>query len=139
MTVSKAQYLGIYAKSKDLTPARLANVDRLLKASNRLMQFCQSHGVDFKVNPKTGSCISGETNGGFRPQDCKIGSPKSGHKEALCIDFYDPVGEIDTFLMTNPEAQALAKELGFYFEHPSATIGWSHWGLVPKSQMFFYP
>jgi hypothetical protein len=139
MTVSKAQYLGVYAKSKDLTPVRLANVDRLLTAANRLQQFCMTHGIEFKMNPKTKSQIGGETNGGFRPQNCKIGSPKSAHKEALALDWYDPVGEIDSFLMTNPEAQALAKELGFYFEHPSATVGWSHWGLVPKSQMFFHP
>jgi len=137
--ISKPQYLGPYAKSKDLTPARLANCDRLLTAVNRLMQFCQSHGIEFKINPKTGSQISGEGNGGFRPQSCTIGAPNSAHKEALAVDIYDPVGEIDTFLLTNPEAQNLARELGFYFEHPSATVGWSHWGLVPKSRMFFYP
>lgn len=139
MTISKAQYLGIHAKSKELTPVRLANCDRLLTAVNRLMQFCLSHGIAFKINPKTGSQISGETNGGFRQQSCSIGSPKSAHKECLAVDVYDPIGEIDTFLMTNPEAQELAKELGFYFEHPSATIGWSHWGLIPKSKMFFFP
>jgi len=137
--ISKTQYLGTYAKSKDLTPARLANLDRLLTNVNRLMQFCQSHGIDFKVNPKTGSQISGETNGGFRPQNCPVGAASSAHKICLAVDLYDPVGEIDTFLMVNSEAQELARELGFYFEHPQHTVGWSHWGLVPKSKMFFIP
>ena len=137
--ISKSQYLGTYAKSKDLTPVRLANMDALLTKVNRLMQFCSSHGVEFKVNPKTGSQISGELNGGFRPQSCTIGAEHSAHKEGLAVDIYDPLDEIDAFLMTNKEAQDLYKELGFYFEHPSKTPTWSHWGIVPKSQRWFYP
>lgn len=139
--LSKEQYLGVHAKSADLTPARLANIDRLLKAANRLMMLGIQVGIIFPTNPKTKSQISGETFGGFRPQSCTIGAKNSAHKEGLAVDIYDPIGNIDTWLMESPEAMKLYEELGIYFEHPSATIGWSHWSIKKplSGKRFFYP
>ena len=80
----------------------------------------------YKINPKTKSQISGETLGGFRPQSSKVGAPKSSHKEGLAVDLYDPDGAIDSWCMVNFEKMA---ECGIYIEHPSKTIGWSHWTI----------
>jgi hypothetical protein len=140
--ISKTQYLGLYSTSPDLTPARLANIDRLLKAVNRLMMLGIQEGVVFPINKNTGSQVGGETYGGFRPQSCTIGAPSSAHKEGLAVDLYDPLpGNIDTWLQNSKEAKKLCEDLGLYFEHPSATIGWSHWTIrKPLSgHRFFFP
>lgn len=141
--ISLAQYFGPHVKSKDLTPARRANADRLLKAVNRLMMEGIKCGIVFPTNKATGSQVSGETYGGFRPQDCPIGAPSSAHKEGLAVDIYDPTGAIDTWLMESKEARAIFENplVNMYFEHPSATIGWSHWSIkAPLSgKRFFFP
>lgn len=142
MPISLSDYFGTYtAKHKDVTVARYANAERLLRAVNRLMLLGVAEGVLFEYNPKTKSQISGEKNGGFRPQDCPIGAPQSSHKECLAVDLYDPVGKIDEWLQTSKEAKKIYEDLGLYFEHPSATIGWSHWQMrKPGSgRRFFLP
>lgn len=141
--ISKADYLGVHVKSKDLTPERLANIDRLLKAVNRLIQEGMKCGVIFPVNKATNSQVAGETYGGFRPQDCPIGAPKSAHKEGLAVDLYDPKGEIDTWIFESLEAKEIYENplINLYFEHPSATLGWCHVSLKkPASgKRFFFP
>ena len=139
--ISITQYIGPFAKCGDLTPPRYANAQRLLLACNRLEALALYEGVNFLNNPKTRSGISGETYGGFRPQCCQQGSEHSAHKEALAVDRYDPGDVIDKWVFTSPAALALATELGMYFEHPSATPGWSHWSIKapPSGHRFFYP
>ncbi|UOF78832.1 peptidase M15 [Caudoviricetes sp.] len=140
--ISKTDYIGIHAKSADLTPTRLANIELLLRAVNRLMMQGMKEGVIFPINKKTGSQIAGETYGGFRPQYCTVGAPKSAHKEGLAVDIYDPLpGLIDTWLQTSKEAKKLYEELGIYFESPQHTIGWSHWTIKPplSGNRFFFP
>lgn len=141
MTISLEQYFGKYAKSKDLTPARYANARRLLNAVNRLELLAISEGVVFPVNPKTGSGVSGDTYGGFRPQDCPQGASHSAHKDCEAVDRYDPFNKIDDWLITSPEARKLYEEMGMYFEHPKATLGWSHWSIrrPASGNRFFYP
>jgi len=121
------QYVGIWSTSKDWTPECKNNAKLLLSAclalENRLVV---QYGVTFPVNPATGSQIGGKTYGGFRPQSCTQGAPKSGHKRALAVDRYDPLGEIDACLLAHPE---LLEEFGIYIEHPDSTKGWSHWGI----------
>jgi hypothetical protein len=87
------------------------------------MRYAMDDGVNFPVNPRTGSCVSGETYGGFRPQSCPIGSPKSSHKEGMAVDIYDPKGEIDNWCMENLNR---LEECGLYLEHPSKTVHWCH-------------
>lgn len=139
--ISKVQYLGTYAKSKDLTPNILANIDMLLTRVNRLMQTAMADGVIFPVNPDTKSQVAGQKNGGFREQCCTIGAPQSAHKLGMAVDLYDPFNQIDSWLMQSPVAKVAYQDLGLYFEHPDATIGWSHWSIVkPKSgNRFFRP
>jgi hypothetical protein len=139
--ISKGQYLGLYSTSPDLTPARLANIDRLLIFVNRLMMIGIQEGVLFPINKKTGSQISGETYGGFRPQSCTEGALHSSHKEGQAVDLFDPAGNIDAWLQTSKAAKSLYEQLGIYFEHPDSTPGWSHWTIrAPLSgNRFFRP
>ena len=139
--ISMKDYLGVYANSKDLTPERQANAQRLLKAVNSLIMQGMKDKILFLDNPRTKCQIAGEKNGGFRPQDCPIGAPNSAHKEGLAVDLYDPVGAIDRWLMDSPTAMKKYEELGLYFEAPASTIGWSHWSLKrpPSGKRFFIP
>lgn len=114
------------------------NAEVLISLANSLIAKIQSEGVVFKINPSTGSIISGKTFGGFRPKNCPQGAPASAHKTGMAVDLYDPDGNIDAWLLAN------AKELetyGLWFEHPDKTAGWSHWGIrKPASgRRFFYP
>lgn len=140
--ISIADYFGKYGKShKDVTPGRYANAQRLLVKVNSLMTIASANGIEFTINPKTNSQVSGDTNGGFRPQDCKIGAPQSAHKQGLAVDIYDPKGEIDEWLNHSKEAREAIRDLDMYFEAMSATVGWSHWSILkPASgKRFFFP
>ena len=126
------QYVGIHEHSPDWTAERQLNAVNLLVACARLEELAKEDGVVFPDNPKTGSGVSGDTLGGFRPQDCKIGAAKSSHKEGLAVDRYDPHGHIDSWCMVN---QGKLAECGIYLEHPTKTIGWSHWTIkAPTSR-----
>jgi len=139
--ISKADYLGIYAKSKDLTPTILANIDHLLNRVNRLMQTAMTDGVMFRINPDTKSQVAGQKNGGFREQCCAIGAPASAHKLGMAVDVYDPFNQIDNWLNTSPVAKVEYESLGLYFEAQEATNGWSHWSIKPPAsgRRFFKP
>jgi hypothetical protein len=135
-----AQLFGTYARHKDVTTAITENATRLVIAVNTLKHFLETSGVKFEINPGTRSIVSGLTNGGFRPQSCKIGAPNSAHMEGLAVDIYDPSNQIDAWLWQNAKAFDLAP-YGLYFERQEETEHWSHWGLrAPMSgRRFFFP
>lgn len=136
------EYVGSYAGSPDWTQQRMDNAWELLKRCRSLEEEMVEKGILFPTNSKTGSQVSGDGNGGFRPQNCPIGAPKSAHKEGSAVDRYDPTGAIDSHLLLDfhacesagyPERSLLVK-YDLYIEHPDATPGWSHWGTkAPKS------
>lgn len=132
------QYVGEWKNSPDWTQERCDNAWKMLLAVNGLMTIALPSAVVFRINPKTNSQVSGETYGGFRPQSCPIGAPKSSHKEGLAVDIYDPDGAIDAWCMAN---QDVLKANGIYIEHPDSTPGWSHWTIrAPGSgHTVFYP
>lgn len=132
------QYVGPHRMSKDWTIDRQLNAQRLLAACLALEADMALAGVAFPINPATKSGVSGQTFGGFRPQDCKQGAAGSSHKEGLAVDRYDPKGEIDAWCMANQDA--LVRH-GIYIEHPNDTPGWSHWTIrAPRSgNRVFYP
>lgn len=136
--ITYEQYIGPWAKSTDLTAERQANAVRLLYAVEDLMRELIAAGVRFPFNPKTLTQVSGETYGGFRPQACPIGAPRSSHKEGLAVDIYDPDNKIDEWCMVNQDRLA---HFGIYIEHPSATPHWSHWTIRPpvSGHTVFYP
>ncbi len=138
MTMTVEQYFGPWIKHPDATPKRKDNAARLMLAVARLEAHAVADGVVFRINPKTGSGVSGTQYGGFRPQDCPEGAPGSSHKDALAVDRYDPIGEIDAWCLRNLDVLELC---GIYIEHPSETCGWSHWTIrAPKSgRRVFFP
>lgn len=138
MTITLAQYFGPWAKHPDVTPKHRDNAARLLLAVARLEAHAVADGVVFRINPKTGSGVSGTQYGGFRPQDCPEGAPGSSHKKALAVDRFDPIGEIDAWCLRNLDILELC---GIYIEHPSETCGWSHWTIrAPGSgRRVFFP
>jgi hypothetical protein len=132
------EYVGIHANSPDWTPQRRAAATAFLLKVNAQIREIYIAGVMLPVNPKTKSQISGETFGGFRPQDCPIGAPKSCHKEAIGIDLFDPEGAIDAWCMANLARLAAN---GLWLEHSDATPGWCHWQGrgVPSGNRVFRP
>lgn len=118
------QLVGTYADSPDWTQARQDNAANLLAVCALLEQDMVAAGIVFHDNPHTDNGVSGETNGGFRPQNCPIGAPDSAHKNGQAVDRYDPDGAIDAYLMANQDKLI---KYGIYIEHPDSTPGWSHW------------
>lgn len=124
-------YFGQWLDHKDLTEEVSKNAEDLLRRVNLVCEVCDMDGIDFPLNPKTGSYVSGEKYGGFRPQDCPIGSPKSAHKTGQAVDIYDPKHEIAPWFAKHP---ALLREHGLYMEDPKATPTWCHLSnRAPKS------
>lgn len=137
--ITYENYVGRWKDSKDLTPQIVGNIERkLLPAINSFLSFLKERNIHLEINPSTGTLVSGATYGGFRPQDCPIGAPRSNHKMGLAVDIYDPSEEIDTFCLKN---LSVLEEFGLYLEHPSATKGWCHLQVkAPRSgNRVFYP
>jgi hypothetical protein len=136
--ITLEQYVGPHASSPDWTPQRQANARRLLDACINLESLASANGITFPINPATGSGVSGQTFGGFRPQNCTQGAAHSSHKEGLAVDRYDPHGDIDAWCMENLD---LLEGAGIYIEHPDSTPHWSHWTIkAPNSgRRVFYP
>jgi len=138
MMLHVEQYFGKWLQHKDVTLAIIDNAKDLCERSNRLIAIMEDTGLELQINPLTQSLVGGETLGGFRPQDCPLGAPMSAHKQGMAVDLYDPDNRIDNWLVGHQKA---LEQYGLYFEHPSATPRWSHWGTrKPKSgRRFFYP
>ena len=136
--ITREDYFGPWLHHRDVTGNVQANSDKLLSACRCLEDEMVKADIVFPTNPATKTGVAGKTYGGFRPQDCSQGAPHSAHKEGLAVDRWDPLGEIDGWLMKNPEA---LKRHGIYIEHPSKTDTWSHWSIrAPASgQHVFYP
>lgn len=131
------QYFGPWIDHPDATPERKENARAMLVKVNGLLIYIQAqHGYAPPVNPVTGSQISGQTYGGFRPQDCPQGAPGSSHKEGRAPDVYDPMDKLDSII-----DDSLLEKFGLYREHPDSTPGWCHLtDRAPKSgHRTFYP
>ncbi len=120
--ITVEQYFGPWKDSPDATLERRRNAMRLLESVNPLLEAYIADGHELKMNPATGTLVSGETLGGFRPQSCQIGAPSSAHKQARAVDVYDPDGHLDLWL--NDETRLV--QFGLYREHPDATRSWCH-------------
>ena len=118
------EYVGVHANSPDWNSDRQLNAQKLLDICALLETELIAAGIEFPINPKTNSGVSGETNGGFREQNCIVGAPNSSHKEGQAVDRYDPENKIDAYLMAN---QDLLVKYGIYIESPDSTPSWSHW------------
>ena len=125
--ISLSEYVGHWKDSPDWDTERQTAAIFLLDKCADLQTAMMADGVIFQINTKTGTQVSGEVYGGFRPQSCPIGAPHSNHKEGRAVDVYDPYGHIDMWCMGH---QSRLKAVGIYIEHPDYTGGWSHWQSV---------
>ena len=120
--ITPSQVIGKWDASPDLTTERRVNIDNLCDTVNKLLyQYEQETGNVVPKNRVTGTQVSGEVYGGFRPQDCPIGTPNSAHKQGMAVDIYDPDGGLDQWIT---DAVLIIHDL--YREHPDATVHWCH-------------
>lgn len=136
MTITQDDYFAAYANHAEITPAIADNADKLLAAVNALLEECIANGWVPRVNPTTGTLISGQQNGGWRPSDCPIGAATSSHKTGRGVDVADGNGSLDALL-----TDGMLEAHGLYREHPDATSGWCHLtDRAPKSgRRTFWP
>lgn len=144
--LSVEEYFGPWVDHPDATSERKFNAQNLVDACNRLEAMALEDNVAFPEHKRTLSKlswgdisdVSGDGYGGFRPQDCPIGAKNSSHKEGEGVDRYDPGGNIDAWCMENKDK---LEACGIHIEHPSATVGWSHWTIRPprSGSIVFYP
>ena len=121
--ITMADYLGPYASHPDATSEIRGTAARMLDKVNRLHTLAEADGVQLRTNPKTGSRVSGSGNGGFRPQDCPVGSASSPHKIGRGVDTYDPDRSFAAWCLAHIEV--LAAE-GLFMEDPRWTPTWTH-------------
>jgi hypothetical protein len=134
-----SDYFGKWLGHPDMTLEVHQNAEDLLQRVNLVCEICDLEGgIEFLLNPKTNSYVSGAQYGGFRPQDTSIGAPSSSHKQGKAVDIYDPKGEIADWCLKH---LAVLTEHGLYMEHPSKTVGWAHLTTrAPRSgKRVFYP
>ncbi len=138
--------LADYWMGRDATHSHLISAQLLSSASltvalaNDLLDAARAAGLRLVNSPRTGTPISS----GWRPPDVNAAIPNaavnSKHLTAQAVDLYDPDGELDEWLMSQP-GQLLLGQLGLWMEHPSATKGWAHVQTVPprSGRRVFYP
>jgi hypothetical protein len=119
--ITVENYFRAYAGHPEITAEIRANAEKLLYAVNDLLVCAMQQGVTLRTNPATGTFVSGQDNGGWRPQACPIGAPTSSHKTGRGVDVADHDGTLDAWITD----QCLA-DFNLYREHPDATLGWCH-------------
>jgi hypothetical protein len=120
--ITLADYFAGYKDHKGITPEIRSRAAMLLTHVNAfLLELCEDGQCDYDINPITASMISGVKNGGWRPQECPEGAPKSSHKQGQGIDIYDADGDLD-----NACTDVLLAKHGLYREHPAQTRTWMH-------------
>ena len=115
------EYFGPWLDHADVTDQVRVDAQAMLDKVNVCLADAESAGAPVQINPNTGSCVSGQTYGGFRPQDCPIGAAHSSHKLGRAVDIYDPAGDLDSWLN-----DARLEQYGLYREAPASTRGWCH-------------
>jgi hypothetical protein len=127
--ISLDDYFGTYLNMPEIDAATHERAESLLERVNALLEHAQKHGIVIRINPRSGTRISGTLNGGWRPKNCPIGAENSSHKDARGVDVYDPVDALDYWL-----TDEILTEHGLYREHPSETPSWCHLtDRAPKS------
>lgn len=127
--ITVEEYFRAYADHRGITPEIHENAGELLSRVNALLDECEGLGWFPKINPATGTLISGQKNGGWRPQECTIGAPTSSHKQGRGVDVADGDDSLDDFV-----DDEMLERHGLYREHPDDTPHWCHLtDRAPKS------
>lgn len=134
--ISPSDIIGPWQHSSDLTDERRENINDLVPAVNALLAKAKAAGISLPINPKTGTQVSGEQYGGFRPQTCPIGAPQSAHKVGMAVDLYDPANALDDWI-----TDEVLTQCGLYREAPRATDTWCHLSTrrPPSGKRTFIP
>lgn len=111
-----ADYFGPWVGHKDATEQIKVDAYNFIEKVNALLDEAFANMIDLVDNPATGTLVSGNTYGGFRPQDCKQGAPNSSHKRGRGIDIYDPDDVLDNWI-----TDKILERHGLYREHPLTT------------------
>ena len=119
--ISIIDFFGKFLGHPDATNERIMDAEAMLEKVNALLLEAEANGVEIQTNPHTHTCVSGETYGGFRPQDCPLGAPHSSHKLGRAVDIYDPTNDLDRWIT---DARLEAHDL--YRESPGSTPMWAH-------------
>ncbi len=121
MAITEEAYLKGRHLKEPLNATQVANMGLLLERVNALLMEDSCPG------------FVGVTSG-YRPASINSsvgGALKSAHLTCEAVDLADPTGEIDKWLVQNPE---LLIKHGLYLESPTKTSGWSHLQTrAPKS------
>lgn len=121
--ITLTQYLGPYVNHPDITLAIRANALQLLNAVYTVHTLAEMDGCKLPINPVTGSRVSGSGNGGFRPQDCKVGASNSTHKLGQGVDTYDPEREFASWCLAHLD---VLQTHGLHMEDARWTPTWVH-------------
>jgi len=128
------QYAGPYLDHPDFKAECREAATTLLYVVNEVLSIAAEDGVKFDENPQTKSLVSRSGNGGFRPQDCKIGAAKSKHKTGHGVDVRDPV-PARTFTRWCYTHSDELKKRGLCVENVRWTLGWVHLQDVPPGPL----
>ena len=117
----------MYFGQKPHSAQDTTNAFELLRRVNGLLDYLK---WSYRIDPDTGSCISGSKggsgDGGFRLRTSTTGAANSPHKLACAVDVYDPENELDDMI-----TDELLTKFNLYREHPKHTPGWCHLQCVP--------
>lgn len=126
--ITLTQYFGQYAEHPDATAERLDHATALLGVVNDLLEVAKADGCELPNDPDTFCRIGGNGNGGFRPQDSKVGANNSKHKDGRGIDIYDPRRQFASWCLAHQDE---LKSRGIHMEDPRWTPTWVHLQDVP--------
>ena len=120
--ISLKDYAGPHAGSPDWTSQCQDNASAMLIQVNNLLDaYYEQSGASPTINPTTGTLISGQTFGGFRPQSCPQGAPDSSHQVGRGVDIFDPNEDLDRWI-----TDAILTQFDLYREAPDSTRHWCH-------------
>ena len=124
-----------YPLSLDTATRRAAAVT--VDLANRLLVIAKTCGVPLTLNEQ-GTLV----RSGWRPPAVNAmtpnASPTSLHMTGGAIDFHDPSGALDAWMLACPQPLV---DLGLWQEHPSATPSWAHVQTKPprSGNRVFWP
>jgi hypothetical protein len=136
--ITLADYFAGYPAHPEITDEFTRSATELLFRVNDLLLEADKNGIRVRTNPATGSCVSGKTDGGWRPRACPTGALHSAHKTAEACDVYDPGNIVEGWITAHPE---LLDSFDLYREAPAATNGWVHLSTrrPPSGRRTFLP
>lgn len=123
-----ADYFGPYKNHQGIKPEHRQNAEALLALVNAALADIEAAGVKLATDPDTACHISGNGNGGWRPEDCLTGRKNSTHKTGNGVDISDPFLDLGRYIVGNPDR---LEKWGLYIESPKATAGWIHFQRTP--------